>query len=578
MRWSVVIFVVLCSLANAASLKSASRWDIRLEPYKFGLQGDLRRTLAEYRKAVNQASIDVGQDRQIRAEQERMRQLLKSRGYYQATIASDWDVQAGKPVYDVQLGRQFEIASVSLQGNYQPEDDKWLKLKVGKPLTAESVLAQQNTLKKHVEKYACFFDQKISHEVKLNEAAGTGDVTLIANLAKPATFGVVSFTGIGRINEHFLRKTTGIEQGACYKRAAIDNAVFSLFDTGLFRQVRPSFELNKQGQVDVVFATKKRAKRTISAGVGYKSEQGPATKLGWQHRDLFGMAQKLTLETEWQKTEQTYSADLEIPSFFDRRNRLSLENEFVHTDNDDILSNEYSTAAVLERTASWKDYYEYGIGYKRTDEKVDDQWKVYHQLRFPLLYRYDTVTNPFNPNGGGRFSIGIEPVLDIEDALTPYIKTSLGVQVFLTDDSNITLASRIQWDSLWYGSVLGSTLDNVPNSELYSAGGSTSVRGYDYQSIKREDDPQLGGSDRWLLVNELRIPLNDSWGMVGFWDTGAVSNIANPLQQDAWYSGVGFGVRYYTRFAPIRLDVAFPMDQDVQDRNFHIYFSLGQAF
>ncbi len=578
MRWFFVVCITLLSIVHAQSLKSASRWDISISPYRYGLQGDLRRTLSEYRKAVNQASIDVGQDRQIRAETERMMQLLKSRGYYQASILSNYDDEKLKPAYFITLGTRFEIASIEQTGNYEPVDDEWQTLKIGQPLTSTLVLAQQAALKSHVEKHACYFVQKVSHEIRLNETNGTADVTMVANVSQPAIFGDVIFTGIGQINENFLLRTSGISKGRCYQRAAIDNAVFSLFDTGLFRQVRPSFELNENHEVVVTFETQKRKKRTISAGIGVKSEQGPAVTAGWQHRDLLGMAQTLTVDTEVQREEQTFGVDLEIPSFFDRRNRLNLENEILH-ETVDVESYQYSTSAVLERKASSDDYFEYGIGYKRTDEKVDDQWKVYHQLRFPFLYQFDSVTNPFNPSQGVRYSFGLEPIFDIEDDLTPYIKTSLGTHLFLADNDEATLASRVQWDALWYGSVLDSSKDNVPLNELYTAGGSTSVRGYSYQSIKSSDQSEdIGGIHRWLLINELRVHLNENWGVVGFVDVGSVSDKASPLLQSNWYTGIGFGVRYYTRFAPIRVDFAFPLDRDFEDRLFHVYFSLGQAF
>ncbi|MEJ2044738.1 MAG: BamA/TamA family outer membrane protein [Reinekea sp.] len=559
-------------------MKSASRWDISLKPYHLGLQGDLRRTLAEYRKAVNQAAIDVGHDRQVRAETERMLQLLKSRGYYQASIDSSYPEGQDKPSYSISLGPRYRISRIILQGNYEPADEDWRTLREGKPLVATAVLAQQAALKSHVEKHACFYQQSVSHEVQLNDDDATAQVTFMANVSQPATFGKISFTGIGEINESFLSRTTGISSGRCYQRAAIDNAVFSLFDTGLFRQVRPSYQLNDDSQVDVTFSTRKREKRTLSAGIGLISEQGPAVTAGWQHRDLLGMAQTLTLDTAIKKNEQSFGVNLEIPSFFDRRNRLNLENEVVHEDVD-VESYQLSSTIVLERTASRHNYFEYGIGYQRINEKVDNQWDVYHQARLPLLYKHDTVSNAFNPNGGMRYSVGLEPVLDIEDAMTPFAKTSLGGQLFVKDDANVTLASRVQWDSIWYGTALGSTRDNIPTSELYSAGGSTSIRGYGYQSIKAtQGEDAVGGTNRWLLVNEVRMQFNDAWGVVGFLDVGTISDDGNPFTQQKWYSGIGAGARYYTRFAPIRLDVAFPLDQSVEDQLFHVYFSLGQAF
>jgi translocation and assembly module TamA len=196
----------------------------------------------------------------------------------------------------------------------------------------------------------------------------------------------------------------------------------------------------------------------------------------------------------------------------------------------------------------------------------------------PLKYQFDSVQNPFNPSSGYRVRTSVEPIFDIRDELTPYLKTGAGFQLFLSSNSQSTLATRLRWDSLWYGGVLGSTLENIPDLERYSAGGSTSVRGYGYQSIKLPGESPTGGTQRWLVVNEMRIRVNDSWGLVGFLDMGRIAPDISFDDQYAWYPGIGAGVRYYTRFAPIRLDVAFPMNRREGDAAFQIYVSLGQAF
>jgi translocation and assembly module TamA len=42
--------------------------------------------------------------------------------------------------------------------------------------------------------------------------------------------------------------------------------------------------------------------------------------------------------------------------------------------------------------------------------------------------------------------------------------------------------------------------------------------------------------------------------------------------------GTGVGVRYYTSFGPVRLDVGFPLNKRAGDSPFGIYVSIGQAF
>jgi len=569
--------------AFSEELLSASRWDLSIKPYKYEFQGELVRSISDYRTAVNQTGIQPSRDRQIRAEESRLEQLLKSRGYYEAVISSAWDEKKNKPKYQILLGDRYSVASITIDGNFQPQDDQWEILRSGDPLSAVLVVGQQSKLRKYIEERTCYYNASVDHRVELHRETRSADIQFLTQVSEPATFGQVSFVGAGDVDPDFLWRVTGIRDGECYKRVGIDNAVISLFDTGLFSQVRPDFGRDSAGKVIVNFVLEKRKKRTLSSSIGWKSEQGFGGAVGWQHRDLLGKAQSLALGLELQSSKQTASAKVVVPSFLDRRNRLNWENIIEHSDINDLDSTVYSSTARLERKASRQDYFEYGIGYSQTDEQRDNEWSTFRQIRVPLKYQFDSVFNPFNPSTGLRTLLEVEPVLDI-DEFTPFILTGVGLQHFSPVDSKVTLASRIKWDSLWYGGGLESSLESIPDTEWLTAGGSTSIRGYEYQSIKITPDKEgstttkAGATQRWLMVNELRMRVNDSWGLVGFWDVGTVSNSLNPLQQDNWFNGAGLGVRYFTRFAPIRFDVAFPLNKRESDSAFLVYVSLGQAF
>ncbi|TCS40361.1 autotransporter assembly complex protein TamA [Reinekea marinisedimentorum] len=582
----VCIFCFAAVSVAAEELASASRWNTSVKPYKFELQGELVRTLNEYRDSVNLSGISLEKSRQIRAETERLRLLLRSRGYYQASIESEWPEGEARPDYQIILGDRFTISSIELEGNFQPVDDKWQTLKVGDDLSATDVVSQQTKLKSYIEDQACYYNINVSHKVVLDEAQRSGALTLVAYVADPAEFGTVSFTGEDEDKQSFLLRSSGIKPGQCYKASSVDSAVISLLDVGLYSRVKPTSIRTADGNVDVNFRLTKKKKRTLSASIGWETEAGPIAGAGWLHRDLFSSAQSLELELSVQETNQTASATVIIPSFFDRRNRLNWENTVEH-DTSDYETYTLSSTTTLERQASSTSYYEYGIGFSQENENVDGDWDNYHQIRLPLLYRYDTVEDPFDPETGYRLSFELEPVWDIDDNFTPFLLTGIGVQTFYELDPRLTIANRVKWSSLWYGDYFGSTQENIPESEWLTAGGSTSIRGYAYESIElaekyeADDDDAgdiAGATQRWISNNELRFRLSESWGLVTFFDVGSVSEEINPLNQDIWYAGAGAGIRFYTSFTPIRLDVAFPLNPRDEDESFIVYVSLGQAF
>ncbi|MFT4674610.1 MAG: translocation and assembly module TamA [Reinekea sp.] len=590
LKTTLVLLLLLVNGASAADLRSANRWDISLEPYRFELQGEFVRAVNDYRTAVNQTNIDPSRERQVRAEETRLEQLARSRGYYQAAISSSWNEEKSTPHYQIILGPRFTIHSLSLSGNFTPEDEQWRVLAAGEALNAALVLNQQVKLRQYIEMRSCFYSLSIDHRVTLSEAEQFGDVDFQVTVSDPTTFGEVEFVGAGRSKTEFLARVSGIRSGDCYRRADIDNAVISLFDTGLFSQVRPTLTRGAAGQVLVTFGLEQRKERTLRAGAGWKSEQGFGGSVGWQHRDLFGEAQSLALGLALQSAQQSASANMVIPSFLDRRNRLNWDNEISHAEVTGVESTIYSSIARLARKASTLDYYEFGLGVSQIDEISYGASERYRQLRTPLKYRRDSVQDPFNPSLGFRTSVGLEPVWDVDENFTPFLLTGLDLQYFWSLKKRATFASRLRWDSLWYGSELGSTMANIPQSEWLKAGGSASIRGYNYQGIQlaqkeitAENPIALaaelpGATQRWLMVNEARLRINDSWGGVAFWDVGALGEHVSLDSAEQWYHGIGLGIRYFTRFAPIRIDVALPLNRRATDDNFQVYVSLGQAF
>ena len=410
LKTPLVLLLLLVNGASAAALRSANRWDISIAPYRFELQGEFVRAVNDYRAAVNQTNIDPSRDRQIRAELTRLEQLARSRGYYQPIINSSWNEEKLTPRYQITLGPQFTIHSLSLSGGFMPEDNQWQVLAVGEALNAALVLNQQVKLRQYIEARSCFYSLSIDHRVTLDEAEQVGDVDFQVIVSDPTTFGEVEFIGAGDAKLEFLARVSGIDSGDCYRRADIDNAVISLFDTGLFSQIRPTLTRGESGQVNVTFGLESRKDRTLRAGLGWKSDQGIGGSAGWQHRDLFGEAQSLALGLALQSAQQSATANMVIPSFLDRRNRLNWDNEISYAEVAGVESTIYSSIARLARKASTLDYYEFGFGVSQIDETSYGVSDRYRQLRTPLRYLRDSVQDPFNPSLGLRTSVGAEPV------------------------------------------------------------------------------------------------------------------------------------------------------------------------
>ena len=88
----------------------------------------------------------------------------------------------------------------------------------------------------------------------------------------------------------------------------------------------------------------------------------------------------------------------------------------------------------------------------------------------------------------------------------------------------------------------------------------------------------IGGKSSLVLNLEARVKITDTIGVVPFVDGGSYYESPLPHLGRTFLYGVGLGLRYYTAFGPLRLDLATPLHKRSGDSPVQIYISLGQAF
>jgi outer membrane protein assembly complex protein YaeT len=137
------------------------------------------------------------------------------------------------------------------------------------------------------------------------------------------------------------------------------------------------------------------------------------------------------------------------------------------------------------------------------------------------------------------------------------------------------------------GTVTEETIEDLPASERFFAGGDTTMRGFALDSVGTPatitDTGFPRGGNGLLLMNvELRVPVWKDVGAALFADTGNVYERVTQIDPGELRAAVGFGLRYRSPVGPLRFDVGFKVDRREiggrlePRRAFH--FSFGQAF
>jgi len=192
----------------------------------------------------------------------------------------------------------------------------------------------------------------------------------------------------------------------------------------------------------------------------------------------------------------------------------------------------------------------------------------------PVSLTYDGSDDLLNPSKGFRLGARVSPELSFQNTTFGYARVQLDGSVYQPMSDRVVVAARAR-----FGTIFGSTVEQIAPSRRFYAGGGASVRGYGYQAIGPrygDDNDPVGGKSLAEFSLESRIRFGN-FGVVPFVDAGNISTSFLPRFRDLRI-GAGMGVRYYSNFGPIRVDVGTPLNPQSGDPKIAVYVSLGQAF
>jgi outer membrane protein insertion porin family len=138
------------------------------------------------------------------------------------------------------------------------------------------------------------------------------------------------------------------------------------------------------------------------------------------------------------------------------------------------------------------------------------------------------------------------------------------------------------------GAPVLQTVQDLPASERFFAGGSTSNRGFTNDRLGTEETISpagfpTGGNGEILLNTELRVNLFGTFGGVVFMDAGNVFKTASHMSLSDLRPAAGFGVHYRVFDLPLRAEVGFNLDRRELtpgrlERGSVLHVSIGPAF
>ena len=537
-------------------------------------------------KAANAAQIN----RRARDDEDLVRELLAAQGHYDGRVVSvvNSNPQSGDTVVHVQVtpGDAYQFSSVTLAGldaagKEAPRLARDFGVKTGDTVNADVVQNAVTAFKVELGRQGYPFAKVGEPEVAIDHQTNKAVLTVEVTPGERARFGKIVPTGTRPLfSASHLQTIARFHPGQQYDAARLDDFRRALIATGLVSVVTITPVATRDpGVVDVDVQIDRAPPRTIAGELGYSTGEGVRVEASWTHRNLIKPEGAVTFRGVLGTKEQSLGATLRQANFNARDRVLTAQVVASHSVYDAYDARTFDMGAGLERQTNiiWQKTWTWSIGteFVGTSERHtgDPTRKTYLVAALPTGLSYDGSDDLLNPTRGFRLAVHISPELSLQAGTHTYAKTQLDASAYQPLGTRFVFAERIR-----LGSIDGVARDSIAPSRRYYACGGGSIRGYGYQKIgpvDRNGDP-LGGKSLTEFSLETRVRFGN-FGVVPFLDGGNLYASSIPKFSKFRY-GTGIGVRYYSSFGPIRVDVGTPLNRRPGESRVAVYVSLGQAF
>ena len=555
-------------------------------------QFDALSTLQATRKdPANAAQID----RRAREDADLLAELLRGHGHYDATVYTRVEAApAGGGAVTVTLeaepGPLYHFAAVGLPGlDAAGADAEALRqafgVKPNDPVDADRVQAGEAALRAELGRRGYAFADVGEMDVAVDHESRTATLTLPVTPNGERQFGRILVEGRPLFSARHIQTIARFKPGQRFEAAKVDDLRRALVATGLVSTVTVKpVQAKDPKTVDIAVALEPAPMRTIAGQAGYGTGEGIRIEASWQHRNLVAPEGAVTVRGVAGTQEQLLGGTLRMNNFRRRDQVLTAQAVASHENRPGYDARSFNLAAGIERQTNiiWQKKWTWSVGGEliATDERdVDIATGTTRRRTFliaaaPAVLSYDGSDDLLDPTRGYRLSARFSPELSLHAGAFGYSRIQLDGSVYQPVSGRVVLAGRAR-----LGTIYGAGRDQIAPSRRFYAGGGGSVRGYGYQRVGPRDpvfnDP-IGGRSLAEFAIEARVRMGN-WGIVPFLDAGNI--YTSPLPRIGHLQvGAGIGIRYHTRFGPIRVDVGTPLNPQPGDSRVAVYVSLGQAF
>ena len=544
-------------------------------------------------KAANVAQIN----RRAKDDAELLNIILRAEGYYDAVIepvvAPEANGNRIAVTMRVEPGTQYRFTEVKLPG-IDAADGKAPTLRQAygvapeTPVNADVVITGEAALRERLGREGFPFAKVAAPDIVVDHDSRSATLSMAVDPGGLRRFGAIRLEGGDPpFGASHIQRIARFRPGELYDSALTDDLRRALIATGLVSQVKlATVEGKEPGTVDIATTIDPAPTHTIAGEAGFSSGEGFRVEASWQDRNFIHPEGAMTVRGVLGTQQQLLGTTLRMNNFRRRDQILNANILVSHDDRSayDAYSFELSASIARQTSVIFQRPWTWSVGGEliASDQLNLDPLnpagrRTFFIAALPMTLGYDGSDDLLDPKRGFRLSGRVSPEVSLEGSVFSYVRAQIDGSAYYPVNNRVVIAGRAR-----IGSTVGAARNDIAPSRLYYAGGGGSVRGYGYQEIGPRNalNQPIGGRSlaEFSLEARIRLPVfGGNFGVVPFLDAGNIYSGSFPTLT-GMRLGTGLGLRYYSSFGPIRIDVGTPIARRGTESPIAVYVSLGQAF
>lgn len=537
-------------------------------------------------------------NRRARDDRDLLDNMLRVYGYYDGEVQNSVARIAGDDrvalTFDVTSGPLYTLSSIDLAGLDVvgvdvPALRKAFGLNVGDPANSDKIVEGRLAVLTGLLETGFPFAETGEPDLLIDHELRSGALTVPVTPGGQYRFGAIVAQDDNLFGARHLQRIARFDPGDIFQASDVDDLRRAILATGLVSTVTltpvPATPPQgaEPGAVNINVEATAAPLRTVAGALGYGTGEGFRAEVSWEHRNFFPPEGLVRARAVGGTQEQLINLVYRRNNFMKRDRVLTAQMLASNINRDAFEARTFLVAGSLERQTNliFQKKWTWSLGAELvlSDERdsrtriVGGSRRTFFIAALPTSLTYDGSDDLLDPKTGFRLGGRVSPEYSLQSGSRGYVRAQIDGSYYQPVTERVVVAGRVR-----LGSTFGADRFDIAPSRRFYAGGGGSVRGYGFQRIGPRDgnDDPIGGNGLAEFSLEARVRFGN-FGVVPFFDAGNVYADSVPDFSGLRY-GAGIGVRYYSTFGPLRIDVATPLNRQSGDSRIGVYISLGQAF